>query len=245
MSSGHKIAVHVIPGRSPVIVLDAGGGLDSSYWTSLVPQLARATGSEIITYDRAGWGRSEEVPGPWNVLAARDDLAAVLTRFGATRHVVLVPHSLAGEIALYLVRQHPRWFSGAVLVDANVPELYTDDFVAAQESSLAPLLSSSDPSTAAGRSVRSLLQSFGETSHAFHRETWPAAIPVTVVVSEKTPFDGEAAKLWMNAHAQFAQAAPNRTLVVATGSSHDVAHDRPDVIVTAVAEMVSRARAGH
>ena len=62
--SGHRLAFHVTPGHSPTLVLDAGGGEDSSYWNALVPQLSRATGSQIITYDRAGMGASDEVGDP-------------------------------------------------------------------------------------------------------------------------------------------------------------------------------------
>ena len=42
---GHKIAFHVTPGHEPTIVLDAGGGADSSYWDTLVPELSKRTGS--------------------------------------------------------------------------------------------------------------------------------------------------------------------------------------------------------
>src|SRR5580658_5208174 len=114
---GHNIAFHIQQGSLPVIVLDAGGGLDSSYWSALVPQLAKRTECEIITYDRAGFGRSDEVPGPWSVLSATDDLANGLQKLGATHNVILVSHSLAGEIATYLAWLHPQWISGVVLVD--------------------------------------------------------------------------------------------------------------------------------
>ena len=245
VSDGHKIAFHVYPGRRPAIVLDAGGGADSSYWTDLAPALAKATGSEIITYDRAGMGGSEVVPGPWDVMKARDDLAAVLKAVGATRRVVIVSHSLAGEVATYLVRRHPDWFAGAVLVDANVPQFFTDQVIALQMQAYAPAIAAakSAPSNPAARQLLSVADSFEDTSRAFHKAAWPATVPVTVIVSEKTPFDDAgAALLWKQAHAQFAAAAPNRTLVVADRSSHDVAHDRPDVISTAVAKMVALAR---
>jgi len=60
----HHLAFHVLPGRLPALVLDAGGGADSSYWNSILPDLAKRTGSEIITYDRAGFGASDEAPLP-------------------------------------------------------------------------------------------------------------------------------------------------------------------------------------
>ena len=245
VSAGRKIAVHVYSGRSPVIVLDAGGGLDSSYWSDLAPQLAKITGSEVITYDRPGMGASDEAPGAWNVVAARNDLARVLERLHATHRVILVSHSLAGEIAVYLVEQHPGWFASGVLVDANVPDFFTDQLIATEAQALAPEIAAarSGPQTKAARQLVAVADSFVATSKAFHRQAWPGSVPVVVIVSEKTPFDDlAAARAWKDAHAAFAAREPNRTLVLAAGSSHDVAHDRPDVIVTAVSEAVSAAR---
>jgi pimeloyl-ACP methyl ester carboxylesterase len=239
---GHKIAFHVTPGHGPTIVLDAGGGLDSSYWDAFVPELVKRTGSEVITYDRAGFGASDEVSGAWNVHSATRDLAVGLEKLHATHRVILVSHSLAGEIATYLVGQHPEWFVGAVLVDANVPDYFTDEAIARGQAIYAPILAQirAAPPSKPGRQLLALSDSFVETSRAFHAVTWPASVPVIVIVSEKTPFDEPAdAQWWKDAHAQFAKRAPNRRLVNATGSSHDVAHDRPDVILSAISDMVA------
>jgi pimeloyl-ACP methyl ester carboxylesterase len=242
---GRKVAYHVTPGGSCALVLDAGGGLDSSYWRQLVPQLGRATGCRVITYDRAGLGASDPAPGPWRVESAAEDLAAVMRAAGATHGAVLVAHSLAGEIAFELVRRHPGWFAGAVLVDANVPEFFTDAVIEAQASAFAPAVAAAraDPSTGANRELAAIGASFEQTSRAFHRATWPTAVPTVVIVSEKTPFDdAAAAELWREAHRRFAEAGPGRSLVVASGSSHDVAHDRPDVIVTAAESLLATGR---
>lgn len=237
---GHKIAFHVTPGHGPTIVLDAGGGNDSSYWAALVPELAKRTGSKIITYDRAGFGASDVVEGAWNVHGATRDLAVGLEKLQATDRVILVSHSLAGEIATYLVGQHPKWFLGAVLVDANVPDFYTDAAIARAEATYAPIIAATKaaPPSNAGRQLLALADSFVETSRDFHRATWPASVPVIVIVAEKPPFEDPAdAQWWKDAHAQFAKRAPNRRLVNATGSSHDVAHDRPDVILSAISDI--------
>jgi pimeloyl-ACP methyl ester carboxylesterase len=156
--------------------------------------------------------------------------------------VILVSHSLAGEIATYLARQHPHWISGVVLVDANVPELFTDKFIDRSIAIYAPIIAATKaaPPSQAGRQLLALSQSFRETSQAFHRVTWPAAIPAIVIVSEQTPLEEVAdAQWWRDAHQQFVDGAKNRKLVVADRSSHDVAHDRPDVIIQAVAELVA------
>lgn len=239
--AGHKIAFHVTPGHSPIIVLDAGGGLGSSYWDTLVSNLSAKTGSEIITYDRPGFGASDEVKGPWSLRSATDDLALGLKTLGATHDVILVAHSLAGEIATSLVRQHPKWIVGAILVDTNVPEFFTDQEIARQEAIYAPMISKmkAAPPTQETRQLLAVAQSFSETSRAFHQMTWPDTIPADVIVSEKTPFDDPAdAGAWKAAHAQFAARANNRKLIIADRSSHDVAHDRPDVVVKAISDMI-------
>lgn len=239
---GHKIAFHVTPGHEPTIVLDAGGGADSSYWDTLVPELAKRTGSRIITYDRAGLGGSDDVSGAWNVHSATRDLAVGLEKLHATQRVILVSHSLAGEIATYLVGQHPKWFLGAVMVDANVPDFYTDAAIAKAQVTYAPIIAATKaaPPTKSGRQLLALADSFVETSRAFHHATWPASVPVIVIVAEKPPFEDPAdAQWWKDAHAQFAGRAPNRRLVNAAGSSHDVAHDRPDVIFAAISDVAA------
>lgn len=239
---GHKIAFHVTPGHGPTIVLDAGGGLDSSYWNTFVPELVRRTGSQVITYDRAGLGTSDDVSGPWNVHSATRDLEVGLEKLHATQRLILVSHSLAGEIATYLTGQHPKWFVGAVLVDANVPDYFTDAAITRGQAIYAPILAQikASPPTKAGRQLLQLSESFVETSRAFHAATWPASVPVIVIVSEKTPFDEPAdAQWWRDAHAQFAKRAPNRRLVTATSSSHDVVHDRPDAILNAISDLAA------
>jgi pimeloyl-ACP methyl ester carboxylesterase len=242
-NNGHNLAFYVTPGHLPAIVLDAGGGLDSSYWKDLVPVLSKKTGSEIITYDRAGMGASDEVPGPWKVDNAVSDLQAGLTALGATHNVILVSHSEAGEIATYFVRSHPQWVTGAVLVDASLPDFYTDSeiarVVAANKDQIAAL--ASQPSTKQTRQLLSVAEDYAPMHHAYHQVSWPQNVPATVIVSAKTPFETspQDAQLWRDAQASFASAAPNRQLIVADGSSHDIPLDRPDVVIKAIDDMLA------
>jgi pimeloyl-ACP methyl ester carboxylesterase len=242
-NNGHRLAFHVTPGRLPAIVLDAGGGEDSSYWNALVPQLARATGSTIITYDRAGIGDSDEVPGPWDARAAVSDLVAGLEQLGVPDGVILVSHSQAGEVATYTVREHPGLVAGAVLVDANLPPFFTDEQIARIVAVNGPQIEAlkAQPSTKQNRQLIATAANFGPAHQAYHQLTWPDSVPVTVIVSEKTPFDGspEDAQHWRDAAAAFAKAGPDRTLVTATGTSHDVPNDAPALVLTEIGRMAA------
>jgi pimeloyl-ACP methyl ester carboxylesterase len=242
---GHALAFHVTPGHAPTVVLDAGGGEDSSYWGALVPALAQATGSQIITYDRAGLGASDPVKGPWDPVAAAADLEAGLQELGVTRDAVLVSHSQAGEVATYLTRADPDVLSGAVLVDANVPQFFTDQQIQRIVAVTGPQIEAlkKQPSTKANRQLIATAEDFGPTHHTYHEVSWPDSVPVTYVVSEKTPFDGspEDAQRWRDAAAAFVGDGPRRTLLTARGSSHDIPLDKPAVVLEEVEKMTAAA----
>ena len=73
--------------------------------------------------------------------------------------------------------------------------------------------------------------------------SWPANVPATVIVSASTPFPTALdAGRWRQAQAEFADAAPNRRLVTAAASSHDVPLDRPQLVVDEIEEMVTKLR---
>ena len=237
---------HVARGQGATIVLDSGGGEDSSYWKDLVPRLHAATGATVVTYDRAGLGGSDVVPGPWKVESAVSDLKSGLRQLGVTKNVTLVSHSQAGEIATYFARENPKMLSGAVLVDANLPPLFTDEEIARLVAFSRPQVEAAkkDPDDPKNRQLISTAESFVSTNKAYHRVTWPDAIPATVIVSEKTPFDGSPgdARRWREAAESFVRDGPHRTLVTAKGSSHDVPKDRPALVLKEIESMVAAQR---
>ena len=242
---GHDIAFYVTPGHGASIVLDAGGGDDASYWNALVPRIAAGTGAEVITYDRTGAGLSDDVPGPFEAAASAEDLAAGLDQLALPdAPIVLASHSLAGEVATALVDAHPDLVDGAVLVDANVPQFFTPEetgrLVAANDAQL-PAVEAA-PQTRQTRQLLAVAEDYGPAHLAFHRLTWPQTIPVDVIVSEATPFPAgsDDAQRWRDAEQAFASAAANRHLVTADHSSHDVALDRPDVVLAQVGDVLHR-----
>lgn len=240
---GRELAFYVTPGHSPTIVMDSGGGEDHTQWKDIVPQLSKATGSQIITYDRAGLGDSAEVEGPWDGQAAASDLQAGLRELGVTRDVVLAGHSQAGEVAQYFVLADPGVVSGAVLIDANLPQFFTEAenerIVALDAPQIEELKHA--PSTKENRQLLATADNFGLTHDAFHKVSWPDSVPVTYIVSEKTPFDGSPSDVqaWRAAAAAFVEAGPDRTLVIAEGSSHEIPTDQPALVLTEIERMVA------
>ncbi|MBM9510531.1 alpha/beta fold hydrolase [Actinacidiphila acididurans] len=242
---GHRLAFYVTPGSGRTIVLDSGGGEDASYWKDLVPKLHAATGATVITYDRAGMGKSDVVPGAWNAEGTAGDLTSGLEQLGVTGNVILVSHSEAGEVANYFAAENPKMLSGAVLVDSNLPQFFTDEeiarVVAGSRSQID--VAKRDPGKPGNRQLISTAEDYLPAHQAFHKVSWPDSVPVTVIVSEKTPFDGSPvdAQRWRDAAASFVKAGPHRTLVTAKGSSHDVPKDRPALVLKEIEAMAGAA----
>ncbi|MEU7798994.1 alpha/beta hydrolase [Micromonospora arborensis] len=240
-NGGHRLAFYVTQGSGSTIVLDSGGGEYSSQWKNIAPKLHAATGATVVTYDRAGLGESDVVPGAWKVESAVSDLKAGLKQLGVTKDVTLVSHSQAGEIANNLAQDDPEMLSGAVLVDANLPQFFTDEqiprLVAAGQPDVD--VAKKDPEKPANRQLISTAEGFAAAHQTFHKVKWPASVPATVMVSEKTPFAGspEDAQRWRDAAASFVKEAPNRKLVTAKGTSHEIPTDRPDLVIKAIEDM--------
>lgn len=239
---GHDLATYLTAGTTGTIVLDAGGGHDASYWNDIVPALVEQTGAAIVTYDRSGVGKSEEVPGAFDPSAAGEDLAAIIESLDIPDGpVVLVGHSIAGEVAHALVTTAPDLIDGAVLVDANLPPFFTPEQIARLLEVNAAYVEElrAGPSTPESRQFLAAAENWGPVHTAFHAMTWPQSIPVTVIVSDETPFPAgtEEVTNWRNAAEEFVAQANNRSLVTAKGTSHDVPLDDPELVQEQIENM--------
>jgi pimeloyl-ACP methyl ester carboxylesterase len=186
-------------------------------------------------------GASDEVPGPWKVQDAVSDLETGLTQLGAAHDVTLVAHSEAGEIATDFARQYPDQLAGAVLVYASLPQFSTDTEIARVAAATQAQVDAlkGRPTTKAERQLLAVAADYVPDQRAYHRVAWPTSVPAAVVVSEKTPFPtAPDAQAWRTAQAEFAHEAPNRHLVTAAHSSHDIPLDRPDIVEAQIEAML-------
>ena len=103
-------------GKGPhTVVLEAGGNADSATWFRVQALLSKQ--ARVCSYDRAGYGFSDEGPLPRSLQADVDDLHALLEAAGLKAPVVLVGHSLGSSIVRRYAQQYPSHVAGLVLVD--------------------------------------------------------------------------------------------------------------------------------
>ncbi len=134
---GYRLHLHSMGKGSPAVILDAGAGGTSLDWSFIQGELANTT--QVCSYDRAGFGWSEQGPPPRTSEHMVEELRALLNNAGIRPPYVLVGHSFGGlNMRLYAAR-YPDEVAGLVLVDSVHEDLYVRMPVGLREASRAQL----------------------------------------------------------------------------------------------------------
>ncbi len=116
--AGGDLAVYRWPGDGPVVL--AAHGITSNHRSWALVAAALEGAATLVAPDLRGRGRSNELPGPYEIAQHADDLAAVLDDTGAERAVV-AGHSMGGFVATAFAERHPDRARALVLVDGGAP----------------------------------------------------------------------------------------------------------------------------
>jgi len=109
-------------GKGPAVVLIHGWPLNADSFDDHALVLAEA-GFRAVSYDRRGFGRSEQTPDGYTYDVFADDLASLIDALDL-KEVALVGFSMGGgEIARYLSRHGASKTSRAVFISAVTPLL--------------------------------------------------------------------------------------------------------------------------
>ena len=103
----------------PTVVLEAGLMSTVLSWSALQGELARTF--RVVSYDKAGLGRSDEGPMPRTADRIVDELHSLLQRAGIPPPYILVGHSFGGLTMPLFAARYPEQTAGVVLVDPVVP----------------------------------------------------------------------------------------------------------------------------
>lgn len=236
---GYNLLIRVQRGSKPslpTIVLESGGGFDSTQWASLQPTLAADTGATVVSYDRPGYGQSELPAKPYDIA---DELAAfheALETLGLAQRVLLVGHSYGGFLVqLYANRWAPS-VKGILFLDPNTP---TAMLAMSSEGRPAPI---TDPKTPRQRANARADVGFEDALSTVYRSPLPLQIPVIVVSAETPPFASpRLAKVFKLSHQLLAASVNDGKTVTAERSNHLIPAQRPDLVTACVQELLAKA----
>jgi pimeloyl-ACP methyl ester carboxylesterase len=109
----------------PALVFVHGWAIDRRYWDAQVPVFARTR--QVVTLDLAGHGQSGRGRQDWSVAAFGQDVRAVVEALSLEK-VVLVGHSMSGNVILEAAKAMPARVVGLIPVDTllDVDEVTSD-----------------------------------------------------------------------------------------------------------------------
>jgi pimeloyl-ACP methyl ester carboxylesterase len=121
----HKLMAYTVSENSKyLVVFESGHGNDHTSWystgkSSEILSIADFLDSDVLLYDRAGYGKSGINTEPRNINKLTSELETVVDQFAKGRKVVLVGHSLGGLIIRDYAIKNPAKVAGLVFVDAS------------------------------------------------------------------------------------------------------------------------------
>jgi pimeloyl-ACP methyl ester carboxylesterase len=117
--NGYRMHIDCTGTGSPALILDAGLGGDTVSWSVLQPALSRT--SRVCSYDRAGFGWSQPVPGPRDADHIANQLQSLLKQAGVDGSLILAGDSIAGLYIRDFAALYPSQVAGLIFVDSSTP----------------------------------------------------------------------------------------------------------------------------
>jgi pimeloyl-ACP methyl ester carboxylesterase len=215
----------------PTVVFEAGLGNDSTTWKLVAGPIAQF--ARVVLYDRAGLGQSLPLKNKNSAITAEQvvtDLHSLLSAADIRPPFILVGHSLGGLYMQMFARKYPGDVSGAVLLDSASPNAPSELKTRARL----------EPGTPAYLEEEGVLESNRQVANG---GPFPS-VPLTVVAAtDHGPYFKKWEPTLLQLQRELAILSPQGTLVVASGSGHDVQIDRPDTVIDVIRQMAGTVQA--
>ncbi len=242
----YRLNFKVIKGGNLTILLESGGGNDSNEWNRMAPDLAQKTGATVVSYDRAGLGKSDLPETPYDMHEEIDWLWQGLKQLELDKNLILVGHSYGGWLIRLFANDHPDAIRGMVFVDAFTTEFV--DALGLEYLDNHPMMGKlpfptthPEKLTKVQRAlVRIVGEGLGSKVKVMRNTSVPKDIHVRVITCGKGFLPkSEEREAWRQSHEQMAASIEGAVLRVAEKSSHMVPWMQPDIIIEAVTEIIS------
>ena len=234
---------------SPSIVLISGNRAPQEYWNSVVPALAEKT--TVLTYDRAGIGRSETGDLPLHAKQSAEDLAHLLKLLEIPAPYIVVGHSYGGTVARLFAAMNPEDIAGLILEDCSHEDILEEQRKILKGADLEQLekmvemMSPEGPPQTETDCVRVSKQQL--------RDSPPLpAVPFVVITSgdrskAMPPMFSAQGKsdlitLGLNLQKRLVALIPGGKHIVAEGVGHNIHVERPELLLEPIIEMLEEKR---
>ncbi len=237
-----------IEGNDVTILFESGGGWDSGEWDGIIGKVAERTGATVMSYDRAGFGKSDLPKEPCRMDMEVAWLFKGLETLGRDKDLILVGHSYGGWMIHLIAGTHPDRVIGLVYVDPFSVE-FVDQF-GIEYIDKHPMcgnlpFDTSDPEKLTPYQkglVRMVGDGMKSKVKVMRSVVLSDRIPGRLLSSRK-PFlpKPEETKAWWKSHEMMAEKYRNIRLIPAENSDHGIPQQQPDLVIDTIAELYGTA----
>lgn len=224
----------IIKGRGVPILFESGGGDEGGVWNALLMDLHKKLNAPLITYDRAGFGKSSLDTSKTDIVSEVHTLEIGLKKLGFNGRVFLVAHSLGGSYSMVFAARNAAKTLGGVFIDINTPCFMTAEKskeIELSYSAQLPTLKKEKPG------VYYLLSNYTATNQKAAEAAKKIKMPLTLIGSDHPPYKGADSLAWKNCLQSFAAERPNRKYILAKHSGHYVFLQSPKLVVREIVDL--------
>jgi pimeloyl-ACP methyl ester carboxylesterase len=228
----------IVQGRgSPTVIFEAGLGESLNGWEHVFPAVAGFC--RVVAYDRSGLGLSERAKTSRTAEHVAGDLHRALRNAHVTPPFVLVGNSAGGLYSRVFAHLYPDEVAGMVLVEPSSEE-YEEWLHQKHPEAFQGVAAELEGATDGFRDHVAAWEASLEQARA----AWPLPrVPVVVLTGMRhEPAEAEKRKMWMTMHRRFVDRVPGARQFVSEHSGHGLANTEPELVVSAVCEVVEQIR---
>lgn len=237
---GFQLHFTIFKGKGIPILFEAGGGENATTWNKIIRPIAERTATTLITYDRAGFGKSTFDTTRHGIMNGMITLETALKKLGYDGNIILVAHSQGGLYAQLYASRHPDKVKAAVLIDVTTTCFYNEKRLSATQQLINQ--QNTDRLKASNPGIYYQGADFSSNIERMREFPFPATIQVTDFVSDHPPFgDSTDIKDWKRCHREFAVLSSNRSGILASGCGHFIFNDNPPLVINAIVKAYTTA----
>jgi pimeloyl-ACP methyl ester carboxylesterase len=258
----NRLQFHSEGSGTPVVVIDAGIADQLDKLKALQARISRVT--QVITYNRAGYGQSEAGPLPRDAGREAEELRTLLEKASVPGPYVLVGHSLGALVVQVFAARYPDDVAGMVLLDppplsfllgreckdlVPMAEVMTVEWQAIADSAAKSTNPEERERSAFFRMIASEhREMFGATARQVAGiQTFADKLLLVMAAGKPNPAFGDIAeayqKYWIEQSRKLSEKSTRGRFVIAEGSSHYLYLDVPDLVAKSIISVVHEVRA--
>ncbi|GIQ56961.1 alpha/beta hydrolase [Flavobacterium collinsii] len=225
----HKLAAYsIIHNSKYLVVFESGLGDGHSVWNEKKIPIELSTQSDVLTYDRAGYEKSEKDSKPRNINQLRSELETVINNFSNGRKVILIGHSLGGMVIRDYAVKNASKVAGLLFIDPS--HEYYNQPSQEEENMLYNLYKANF-----GENFGGTLEAREIIEDSQYMATLPHLPNIPVIVISSLKVDASTSESdkqkWFKAHELLKEGVSDFMHITTTKSGHYIMKDEPNLVI--------------